>query len=147
MQTLSESLKSFVRETLRELQYALFLTEWNVDIHYMDGPHVDSPQVAGEMKVNHKYFDATITIYPLFLEKNEEEQREILTHEMCHIYTEPYKEMWERQANGVIVTRHEESITNERLTSLIERLASDAFKDRLAKITMVPSTKKRKGVK
>lgn len=136
MKKLTERQKKFVREIIKELQYALFLTEYEIDVCYQDIDHPKKPGLVAEIFPSHIYFTAEILIYPLFWEKSLEERRSYLVHEMCHIYTEPYKEMWERMSNSTVVSGKEEAIINERLTTLIERVVSVAFKDRLKKIKM-----------
>lgn len=134
MKKLTEKQESFVRKTLQELQYALFLTEYKIDIGYAKDKSEKSPGLIAEISSSAVYFDAYITIYPLFWEKNEDERREALVHEMCHIYTQPYKHICCRMARGEMVTEQEEKNENEKLTTLIERVVSYAFRDRLKKI-------------
>ena len=142
-----EKHKAFIRETLKELQYAMYLTEWRIDTVYYAEDDENRKGLLAEAHPAHKYFEIEIGIYPLFFTRTEQQQREALVHEMCHVYTEPYKDMWERMARGELVTKGEEAIINERLTTMIERAVTNAYQERLEKITMTPTKKKRKGVK
>ena len=96
--------KVFVRETLKELTYALYLTEYQIDIHYLDSNHPTKEGLVAEISSSHLYFDGIISIYPIFFTRTEEQQREALVHEMCHIYAQPYKNLVCRMARGEMVT-------------------------------------------
>jgi hypothetical protein len=129
---------AFVRELIRELKYALYLTEYDITVDYPPENCKETSfvgkNVAAQMDINTSYLFATMTIFPLFFQQTIAEQRTTIVHEMCHIYTEPYKNLWEAQHGGKLVTADQESAVNERLTTFIERAVEEAFRDRLKKI-------------
>lgn len=83
-----------IRKLSWHIQKEFCLREWDIDIHYMLEPKDGRPGVAAEIRTDHTYFNATITIYPRLLEywkdtDGLETIKETLVHEFCHILTDP----------------------------------------------------------
>lgn len=92
----TELYKKFVRETARQAAWNIGVSNYQIDIHYMEK---DKPLcacgediVAGEMTVDRRYLRGVLRLYPYVLKKwnsgDKERVREVVHHEVAHLATQ-----------------------------------------------------------
>lgn len=81
-----------LQEYVQSLRQHMLLNDWAVTYD----PH-DSPDDDDEAQIStNDGLEATLVIHPAFWLKTPEEQREILTHELCHLHTDRTRSTWHR---------------------------------------------------
>ena len=75
----------------------MYLDNWRVDLIWESQPSDDEPGVAAHIDTATAYFQAALYIVPrleeIYKEDGKPRVAEILTHELCHLITEPLYEM------------------------------------------------------
>ena len=120
--------KKWVMSLVGVLKEVYALQAWEIEVVYNDGSGVSNTpghDVTAEIDVSPDYMTAHIRLFPIFWEQEQWKREDILTHEFAHILIQPYRRIWERQANYAMVTKEEEHGVNELLATQIERLAVD----------------------
>lgn len=113
--------KQFVEKTINSIRTFMNLDEWIVHIRFSDEDEGKADGVMAKCEPEWNYFETLITILPNFWSAPREEQIRVLLHEMSHIWTAPYKDIWDRMHHGENVSGESEALVNEQLTSRIAK--------------------------
>lgn len=109
-----------IEKLIEKLKKPLHLTEWR--IHVAQATKDAKENILADITVMSQYAEAEVKIYPMFFKVPHADQERTILHEMCHIPTEPYKDMWQDMANGKFVPPEHEARLNERLTSYVAHI-------------------------
>jgi hypothetical protein len=98
---IDKKLKEFIRETARTAAWNIGLSEYTMDIHYMEDDReaddLTGMNVAAEIRVNRRYLSCTIRVYPLLIEEwergDKKSVKECIVHEVAHLATEHMKDL------------------------------------------------------
>lgn len=104
------------------LKPIFFLQGWWIDISLYDKDDPDEPNTAAKIHPKNCYKTASLYIYPRFFRENEEEKRDIIVHEFCHIPAGIQNGLINTARKGVQVTDQEASYAFEEETSWFEHI-------------------------
>jgi hypothetical protein len=82
----------------------------------------EEKSIACEVKIDRRYQQMLIILYPRFFEHDLEQQRKLLLHEYCHLITGKLKTTCEGMLNGELHTIREIYEASETATAQIENL-------------------------
>ena len=89
--------RAWVAKTIRALRTYMYLDNWRVVQIWESEPSKDEPNTAAHIDTDTRYFQAVLYLMPCLEEIYKEDGKprvaEILTHELCHLITEPLYEM------------------------------------------------------
>lgn len=114
--------KKFVIAELKELRKKFYLDGWSIHIDYMKERDTISPLLAAEVKTEWAYRRASISIYPPFWTQTDDEKRDCLKHEFCHIVLSQFMLLINDLQNGHMITPNELRATHEHVTSWLEAI-------------------------
>lgn len=106
------------------LKPKFFLQGWHIDIGVHKEPSYDNPEAAATMKPRNCYREATLDIYPPFFQQNEEDKRDIIVHEFCHIMTGIQNGLLNTARNSTQVSNAEAAFAFEEETSWFAQIIS-----------------------
>ncbi len=126
--TVKPKIKKVVNGFVTDARNALCLDEWNIDILYhkdekpsdRKDDQGNNVNTAGEMSVDRRYLMATLKLYPMGYNQQPEQLREIIFHEMSHIWTQHLLDL-------VYSTFKDEGESKDAWESLTSRIASLAL--------------------
>jgi hypothetical protein len=117
-----KSRKQFVNKEIDLLKDRFYLQGWTFSTDHFKFPNQQNEGVAAEVNTDYKYRRIILRIYPPFWAENEEERKNILLHEMCHVLTEPIFDLLMRSQKGMIVLEDEKDRVNEHVTCWIQNI-------------------------
>lgn len=128
--------RKFVRELVGDLQWRLFITNYSIDVSYAKDDKAEKESkdncVAADIKTDHRYYTAYITIYPnthlMWDNGKKREVANVVVHEICHILTDP---LYKLTVDSVTNTSHKfhedlrEQITQQLANIVMAYLEKD----------------------
>lgn len=98
-QKIPQKLKKLVLEALRRHAWNIGVSHFRGDILWMqeDKKNEEGELISAEMRVDRRYLNATLKIYPIAIkdwqERGDEHMESVVAHEVAHIATEHLRQM------------------------------------------------------
>lgn len=136
LRTIGENMKNRVQRSLPVIQELLGVSDWKVKVVQSDTPSDGErdtkyeEQTQADVDCDPDYLKCTLTIYPKFKKRIEEDAENFLDtviHEMVHVVLSSYDHLLDKvtpETENYYVTRIQETAT-ERLTRAIRRALTD----------------------
>ncbi len=99
------------------LKPKFFLQGWVIDIAIHKEKDFQTPDVAARINPRNCYRSASLEVFPPFFKEDEDGQRAIIVHELCHILTGIQQGLVNTARRGTQVTDAESQYAFEEETS------------------------------
>mgnify|MGYP000858076613 FL=1 len=120
--------KKWLKIKVGEMVDLFYLNGWEVETECFKEPKSDSPGAAAEMTTVWKYRQAILKIYPCFWQLEENERKETLIHEFCHVIVARPFLLIDNTKNGHLISGNEIDDIHEHTTSWIAQIISTQLK-------------------
>jgi len=111
--------KKFVSEQVGRLKKLFFLDGWTIHINYFKD---NQGEAAAKMTTEWNYRRATLSIYPRFWDESEDEQKDILVHEFCHVLVAQPFLIIDNLREGYAFSENQIEDIHEHVTSWIAQI-------------------------
>lgn len=111
--------KKWVLVYVNKLKNFFYLQGWTIDLSFVNE---DKDEIGAEVTTEWSYRRATILIYPIFWTQTEDERKDMLKHEFCHIVLSQLLSLINGLQHGQMVSKAELHEVHEHVTTWIEGL-------------------------
>ena len=114
--------KKQISKYLSQIDWLFSLQNYDKKVIFAYDPCQENVKCEAEITVRRDYQDIEIIIYPIFLNNNDEYQKKILIHELCHSLVSDFKKISVSLLSGKLITGERINDVNEETTSRIENI-------------------------
>lgn len=116
-----------VLKIVDELTPVFFLQGWDIAVCIHSEPDEAEPNTAAKMEVKNCYRMGTLYVYPRFFKEDEQEQHNIVIHELCHIVTGIQNGLIQTARRSTQVSDAESAYAQEEETSWMAQIISRLY--------------------
>jgi len=109
-----------LRELIEKWQKKLALAHWSVRTFSSKKP-AEEESIMASVSLDTEYLQASITVYPSWVEANHRDREHAIVHELCHLIAEELAQCALQMLDGQLVTRKHVRASVERLVETMAR--------------------------